>query len=79
MNNFYSEVLWSLPDDKMYTIQFRYPNTSAWETTNEFNTRQKMKERAMSISEHKECRIVRISKYPPHSVIEVVFYRPAQS
>lgn len=76
-DDFYSEVLWSLPDDQMYTVQYRGEGTK-WITTHEFNTKQKMKERLMAMPEHRDCRVVRVSKYPPHSVVEVIFYREAQ-
>lgn len=76
-DDFYSEVLWQLPDNQMFTIQFREPG-SKWETTNEFNTKQKMKDRLSTMPDYKDCRVVRVSKYPPHSVVEVIFYREAQ-
>jgi hypothetical protein len=76
-DNFYSEILWQLPDDQMYTIQSR-ENGGKWVSTNEFNTRQKMKERLSTMPDYKETRVVRVSKYPPHSVIEVIYYREAQ-
>jgi hypothetical protein len=77
-DDFYSEILWQLPDDQMYTIQHREKGASTWYSTNEFNTRQKMKERLSTMPDHKDHRVVRVSKYPPHSVVEVIFYREAQ-
>jgi hypothetical protein len=76
-DDIYSEVLWQLPDDQMYTIQHREDGVR-WYSTNEFNTKQKMKERLLSMPDHKDWRVVRVSKYPPHSVVEVVYYREAQ-
>lgn len=76
-DDFYSEVLWALPDDQMYTIQYR-EDGSRWVNTNEFNTRRKMKERAIGMSDFKDVRVVRVSKYPPHSEVEVVMFRPKQ-
>lgn len=76
-NEFFSEILWSLPDDQMFTVQYR-EHGGKWETTNEFNTYRKMKERASDLPDHKEVRVVRVSKYPPHSVVEVLFHRPSQ-
>lgn len=76
-DDYYSEILWGLPDDHMFTLEFR-ESGGKWYSTNEFNTKQKMKERLMEMPEHKDCRVVRVSKYPPHSVVEVIFYREAQ-
>lgn len=77
-DDFYSEILWNLPDDCMFTIQHREMGTNTWYSTNEFNTKQKMKERLSTMPDHKDCRVVRVSKYPPHSVVEVVVYREGQ-
>ena len=74
---FFSEILWSLPDDQMFTIEYR-ENGGRWISTNEFNTKQKMKERLSTMPDYKDCRVVRVSKYPPHSVVEVIFYREGQ-
>ena len=78
MDDFYSEVLWQLPDDQMYTVQHKDNGTNRWQNTDEFGTQRKMKERAMSMPDHRECRLVRLSKYPPHSVVEVVYYKEAK-
>lgn len=78
MDNFYSEILWKLPDDQMYTIEHRDVGETRWYSTNEFNTKQKMKMRLHDMPTHKECRVVRLSKYPPHSVVEVVAYREGE-
>ena len=77
MNNQYSEVLWTMPDDQMYTVECK-ERGGRWETTNEFGTREKMKARALSLPEHRDVRVIRVSKYPPHSAVEVVFYREAE-
>lgn len=74
----YSEILWSLPDDQMFTIQHREGDGAKWVSTNEFNTKQKMKERLSTMPDYKDCRVVRVSKYPPHSVVEVVYFREGQ-
>lgn len=73
----YSEVLWQLPDDQMFTLEHRDPG-GKWYSTHEFNTKQKMKERMATMPDHKDLRVVRVSKYPPHSVVEVVYYKEAQ-
>lgn len=75
-DDIYSEVLWSLPDDQMYTLQYREEGEK-WVSTNEFNTKQRMKERMLSMPDHRHYRVVRISKYPPHGVFEVIYYRGA--
>lgn len=75
MNDTYSEALWQLPDDKMYTVQIKGPHDPRWEGTNEFDTKRNMKQRAIGMPEHKTARVIRISKYPPHGIVEVVFYR----
>lgn len=76
-DHLYSEILWQLPIDQMYTLQYR-EDGSKWYSTNEFNTFAKMKQRAISMPDYKECRVVRISKYPPHGVVEVVYYKEAK-
>lgn len=77
MNDQYSEVLWTMPDDHMYTVECK-ERGGRWETTNEFGTREKMKIRMQDMPSHKTCRVVRLSKYPPHSVVEVVAYREGE-
>lgn len=77
MDDLYSEVLWNLPDDQMYTLQHREDGVK-WYDTNMFDTKQKMKVKLAGLPEHKDWRIVRVSKYPPHGIVEVVHFREAQ-
>jgi len=77
MDDMYSEVLWQLPDNQMYTLEHREDGVR-WYCTNEFGTKEKMKKRLQDMPSHKTWRVVRISKYPPHSVVEVVYYREGE-
>lgn len=73
MDDCYSDILWKLPEDEMYSIQYREDGTR-WNSTNYYGTRQKMKAYIQDIPNYRDYRIVRISKYPPHPAQEVVLY-----